>query len=131
MIGISDWNEAQTEFAKTSFDVGSVFNLDCYKLKQTGPVFDTFTLAIDQMISKTTATRLYYEEFDNWLDWCKARDFSYLTQLWEQGDMNNRPLDKILMNKSNNHRVGNGHYGLDAHKRFSELVLEQLKQVAL
>lgn len=127
-IGISEWNKVHTEYAKTTFEVAPVANLNCYKLKQSGTVFDTFTLAIDQMISNTSAIRLYYEEFDNWLEWCKARDFSFLMQLWEQGDNNNRPLEKIPMHTKTNVRLGNGHYGLDAHKRFSELVLDQIKE---
>ena len=126
-IGLNTWDLAHREHASKYFEIEDISNLQVYQLKQQGAVFDAFSASINEMIGKTNTHRLQYEEFDNWLEWCKARNFSYLKQKWEQGDQSFRPENKILMEDNKEVRYGNGHYGLDAHARFAELVTKQIK----
>ena len=126
-IGMDPWHIGYKEYASKYFEIKETAGIDCYQLKQQGPVFDAFSAAINEMINKTGTHQLHYEEFNNWVEWCKARNFSYLKQKWEAGDQKLRSENKIVMEENNKIRFGPGHYGSDAHQCFADLVVEQIK----
>lgn len=125
-IGLSDWDNIHSNVSSEFFDLHDVGNLKCYKLTQTDRQFDTQSAIMNTMLNSYKDRLLTFGAYTNWIDFCKGNNFSYKKRLWEQGDDHFRPVDKIKKLVTGE-RMGNGHWGEDAHSSAADIIYEQVK----
>ena len=124
-IGLSNFDLAHKNVTKKNFELHTIADLDCYQPNLVNFVFDTHTSILVEMLMKYNV--LNFDGTSNWIDFCTDNNFSYKKRMWEQGDEKFRPLDKIKKLVTGE-RVGNGHWGEDAHQAAAESIYKQIKE---
>lgn len=128
-IGTSDWNDLHINVAKNSnFKLEQHHGIQCYKPKQTGFAFDLQSFVLSNMLNNYADLKLQFGQYDNWMEFCKNGNFSYKIKEWEQGDSHFRKSMQILKKRNSNQRLGNGHWGEDAHAAAAENIYQQLRE---
>lgn len=126
-IGQSFWDLAHESVAKTDFEITENHGLRCYHPSQQGLMFDAHSMVLTSMLDRYRSQMLTFGQHSNWIDFCQSNNFSFKKQMWEQGDRRFRAYSAIKKIVGGD-RVGNGHWGEDAHRAAADSIIDQLSQ---
>lgn len=124
--GLSDWDNIHINVSSKFFNIQEINKLKCYKLAQEHRQFDTQSIILNTMLNSFKDQLLTFGEYTNWFDFCESNNFSYKKRMWEQGDNHFRAIDQIAKLVTGN-RIGNGHWGEDAHRAAADIMYHQIK----
>ena len=126
-IGLSNFDKIHKSVAEEQFEVHEQHGLEVYEMKQSNRNFDVNTYVMERMFDNYKQNMLYFPHLaSNWTDFCTAGNYSYKKRMWEQGDQKLRGIDMIKQTFAGE-RIGNGHWGEDAHEAAAKAFCIQLE----